>query len=72
MVVNKIILHNMIRARETPPPHGKCHFKIPFFGRLPLGRPSSGIVCPFFVFMPVQFDLISAIMSNLKPSEKDI
>ena len=22
--------------------------------------------------MPVQFDLISAIMSNLKPSEKDI
>ena len=50
MVVNKIILHNMIRARETPPPHGKCHFKIPFFGRLPLGRPKFGHCLPLFCF----------------------
>ena len=50
MVVNKIILHNMIRARETPPPHGKCHFKIPFFGRLPLGRPKFGRCLPLFCF----------------------
>ena len=50
MVVNKIILHNMIRACETPPPHGKCNFKIPFFGRLPLGRPKFGHCLPLFCF----------------------
>ena len=50
MVVNKIIFHNMIRARNIPPPHGKCHFKIPFFGRLPLGRPKFGHCLPLFCF----------------------
>ena len=50
MVVNKIIFQNMIMACKIPPPHCKCHLKIPFFGRLPLGRPKFGHCLPLFCF----------------------
>jgi hypothetical protein len=58
---------------QDPPALRQMPFKNSIFWKTPLRADlSSGIVCPFFVFMLVQFDLISAIMSNLKPSEKDI
>ena len=68
MVVNKIIFQNMIMACKIPPPHGKCHLKIPFFGRLPLGRPKFGHCLPLFCFhaCSIWFDFCNYEQSKTK------
>ena len=68
MVVNKIIFQNMIMACKIPPPHCKCHLKIPFFGRLPLGRPTFRHCLPLFCFhaCSIWFDFCNYEQSKTK------
>ena len=68
IVVNKIIFQNMIMACKIPPPHCKCHLKIPFFGRLPLGRPKFRHCLPLFCFhaCSIWFDFCNHEQSKTK------